>query len=143
MKNKWIHSKTKSAVSAVLAILLLYGALFSVGITCPIKFLTGISCPGCGMTRAILAFLRGDLKQAFYYHPLFILPFVAIPVYLFWKVVPGIIKKFFLVGIVIAFMIVFFWRMIFVAQDIVVFDPENGFIFKAADFLLQKIQSLM
>lgn len=38
---------------------------------CPIKFLTGISCPGCGMTRAWLAafHLRFDLALA--YHPLF------------------------------------------------------------------------
>lgn len=35
---------------------------------CPILFLTGIPCPGCGMTRACLAVLRGDFPAAFAYH---------------------------------------------------------------------------
>jgi len=28
----------------------------------------GNSCPGCGMTRALLAVLKGNLLAAFYYH---------------------------------------------------------------------------
>lgn len=45
--------------------------LHATGIGCPIKFLTGVSCPGCGLTRAWLAAfcLRFDLALA--YHPLF------------------------------------------------------------------------
>ena len=38
---------------------------------CPIKHLFGISCPGCGMTRAHLALLRLDFKEAFHLHPMF------------------------------------------------------------------------
>ena len=41
------------------------------GIGCPIKFATGISCPGCGMTRAWLATLSLRLDLALAYHPLF------------------------------------------------------------------------
>ena len=41
------------------------------GIGCPIKFLTGISCPGCGMTRAWLSALKLDFAQALAYHPLY------------------------------------------------------------------------
>lgn len=41
---------------------------------CPFRALFGISCPCCGMTRALLAALRGDLAAAFQYHPL--LPFL-------------------------------------------------------------------
>ena len=33
--------------------------LYVTGIGCPIKFWTGVSCPGCGMTRAWLAALSG------------------------------------------------------------------------------------
>lgn len=44
--------------------------------TCIIKAITGIPCPGCGLTRAHLAFLKLDFKNAFYYHPLF---FIVIP----------------------------------------------------------------
>lgn len=50
----------------ILAILLHH---FHIG--CIIRTLSGIPCPGCGMTRAWLAVLQGDLCQAFTYHPLF------------------------------------------------------------------------
>ena len=45
--------------------------LTMLGIGCPIKFLTGISCPGCGMTRAWLSALHLHFAEAFAYHPLF------------------------------------------------------------------------
>ena len=38
---------------------------------CPFRNLTGIPCPGCGMTRAWFAFLRLDILTAFHYHPMF------------------------------------------------------------------------
>lgn len=38
---------------------------------CPIRRLTGLICPGCGMCRAWLAVLRLDFFQAVYYHPMF------------------------------------------------------------------------
>ena len=37
---------------------------------CPSAALLGIPCPGCGLTRATLALLRGDLHAAFHFHPL-------------------------------------------------------------------------
>lgn len=47
---------------------------------CVIKVHTGLPCPGCGMTRAMLSVFHGDLLNAFIWHPLwplvFILPIV-------------------------------------------------------------------
>ena len=40
------------------------------GIGCPIRFSTGISCPGCGMSRAVLLMLSGHFRAAFRMHPL-------------------------------------------------------------------------
>lgn len=37
---------------------------------CPSAALFGIPCPGCGLTRATLALLHGDLAGAFHFHPL-------------------------------------------------------------------------
>jgi len=37
---------------------------------CPSLFLLGIPCPFCGMTRAFLCVLHGDILRAFYFHPL-------------------------------------------------------------------------
>lgn len=59
-------------VCAVLVGLALSDLLFwKTGIGCPIRYLTGVPCPGCGMTRAWFAVVHGDLAAAFAYHPLF------------------------------------------------------------------------
>lgn len=49
-------------------------------IGCPFRFLLGIPCPGCGMSRAYYAFFDGDFSKAFFNHPLFLLipPFAVI-----------------------------------------------------------------
>jgi Mg/Co/Ni transporter MgtE len=37
---------------------------------CPVALLTGVACPGCGMSRAIAWIFRGDIERAVGYHPL-------------------------------------------------------------------------
>lgn len=37
---------------------------------CPFALLTGLGCPGCGLTRAAAALVRGDLMAAWDFHPL-------------------------------------------------------------------------
>jgi hypothetical protein len=37
---------------------------------CPIAIVTGHPCPGCGLTRATMALLDGDLQEAMRLHPL-------------------------------------------------------------------------
>jgi hypothetical protein len=39
-------------------------------VLCPFRFLTGLPCPGCGMTRSVVALLHGDLAASVFYHPL-------------------------------------------------------------------------
>lgn len=50
-----------------IGIFIAYGLIFG----CTYKKLLGIPCPGCGMTRAWLSLLRGDIIGAFRWHPLF------------------------------------------------------------------------
>lgn len=59
------------ALTGLLAVLVLYMVFYILGIGCPIRWVTGISCAGCGMTRAYLSLLHLDIRQAFLYHPLF------------------------------------------------------------------------
>ena len=68
-QQAWKHLRVYllSALALAAAFLLLN----LVGIGCPIKFLTGISCPGCGMTRAWISIFKLDLAAAFRYHPMF------------------------------------------------------------------------
>jgi hypothetical protein len=37
---------------------------------CPVALLTGVACPGCGMSRAMAWMFRGDLERSVAYHPL-------------------------------------------------------------------------
>ena len=45
-------------------------------LACSMKNLTGMDCPGCGMQRALVALLKGDLVSSFYHHPALI-PFLV------------------------------------------------------------------
>ena len=47
-------------------------------IGCPIKVMTGVSCAGCGMTRAWIALLQFHWRDALEYHPLVLLPIVFV-----------------------------------------------------------------
>lgn len=116
-------------VSALAGIVLLYVLLESLGITCPIRFLTGISCAGCGMSRAWLSLLRLDLAGALYYHPLFWLPIPAAALLLFRRRLP---KRVFTVGLSLCgvlFVLVYFIRL-GLPGDIVVFAPREGLIWR-------------
>ena len=54
---------------------LLYGLFLGIwlllDLPCVLRSITGVICPGCGMSRAWLALLQLDLKSAFFYHPMF------------------------------------------------------------------------
>jgi Protein of unknown function (DUF2752) len=58
-----------------LAGLALLGGLVSLAVyfdfpLCPMASTFGVPCPGCGLTRATLAVLHGDLHAALHFHPL-------------------------------------------------------------------------
>ena len=66
--------KLRTLLFKLLMLLLACGLLLIVawqGRGCPFRNLTGIPCPGCGMSRAWFAFLRLELADAFRYHPMF------------------------------------------------------------------------
>lgn len=49
----------------------IYGLIYWVRVPCFFKSLTGLPCPACGLTRAWLAILRGQVARAFAMHPMF------------------------------------------------------------------------
>ena len=44
---------------------------------CPFHAMTGLDCPGCGMTRALESLALGHIRMAAEFHP-FVFPFVAL-----------------------------------------------------------------
>jgi hypothetical protein len=62
---------------ALLQLGLVSGAL--VGWQCPVQTTLGIPCPGCGLSKAIIALVRGEWRAALFEHafaPVFLLGYI-------------------------------------------------------------------
>ena len=57
----------------ILVIIYIVLAELVFGKTCPINILFNIDCPGCGLTRATIALLKGNIRESFTYNPTCIL----------------------------------------------------------------------
>jgi hypothetical protein len=60
-KEKWINC---------LLLVLCLGIYWALDLSCPVRTLLQIPCPGCGMTRALKCLLQGDLAGSFAMHPM-------------------------------------------------------------------------
>lgn len=69
--NKGAAELIRRALSCIGVLFVAWLALYLLDIGCVFRLMTGIPCPGCGMTRAWLAALRLDFAAAIAYHPLF------------------------------------------------------------------------
>jgi len=56
-------------------------------VPCLFKTVLGISCPGCGLTRAIGALIQGDIAAAWQYNPqlFFIIPILIASLVYRWR----------------------------------------------------------
>ena len=122
--------KIKDAILTILAVAFVYTIFYITGIGCPIKFLTGISCMGCGMTRAYLSLLRLDFAGAFRYHPLFPIPAIAAVLFLFKSRISQRIVKLLLFTTIVLFSIIYLLRILDPSDTVVVFEPTNGAIYR-------------
>lgn len=127
MNGGGIRKPSKDTIKLVFFIAIIYILLESAGITCPIKFMTGISCAGCGMSRAWLAVLKPDLTAAFKFHPLFFLPPIVVVLYFLRSRINRKIYLGIMYAAGAAFIFIYLYRMLFAGGDIDVFEPENGF----------------
>lgn len=133
--KKQLFGIKRDVILAGLAIAVLYLVFHITGIGCPIKFITGISCPGCGMTRAIWSLVSLSFGQAFYYHPLWPLTF-AWPVAFFFRKRLGKAYKAICVIFVVAFLLTYVIRFFTGPDEVVSFDPVNGAIGRAVRFII-------
>lgn len=108
---------------------------------CPIRLLTGVSCAGCGMSRAYFSLLHLDFCGAFHYHPLFICPIIFVAVYIAEKFgFPQKYVKAIYGTMIILFIGVYVVRMISPNDRVVIFEPQNGLIFKGLKFILSFVR---
>lgn len=70
----------------ILGILYIFILLkYNIGIPCIFNEITGLYCPGCGITRAIASLIKFDLYQAFRYNMLIVVFIPLICIYGFIK----------------------------------------------------------
>ena len=136
MKQK--VQKIYEIICVTCGIAFFYMVLQCFGITCPIKFITGISCLGCGMTRAWINVLKGDLSAAFSYHPLVFLPPVAVLIVWKKKKIKPWLYKGFLFTMLLLSVIVYLCRLLDESDSVVVFEPGEGIIFKVAKIFMRE-----
>jgi len=103
--------------------------VFYTFVGCPFRVFLGITCPGCGMSRAAEALLKFDFSLAFQMHPLiFFMPFALI-VWLIRKKIPPKIFDGMLVAAAVVMFAVYFIRL-FSGSEIVYIDFKDGLIYK-------------
>lgn len=131
---KHLFFKIRQSLCAIVTLTLI--AVFYLRYGCPIRFFTGISCPGCGMSRAISALLKLDFTLAFEMHPLvFLLP-VAVLVYFLRRLIPKRTMTVLCISALLLLLTVYIIRM--TQQGNVVYaDFESGMLFRLFNKLKQ------
>lgn len=135
---KWLVAQRSNILTGC-GIVIVYLLLFALGITCPIKFLTGISCPGCGMSRAWFHAITLDFAGAFSYHPLFwLVPIGAILLVLQNKF-PRAVKI--SLGIcIVALLLVYILRLLDPDCTVTVFQPSEGIFLRLFSFATNSLR---
>ena len=122
MKNK------KYNVIVVFVFLLVILGIYK----CPFKYVFGISCPTCGITRAVFYALHLNFNRAFYYHLAW--PFVMIGFIVYILIVFGFLKfneKYLYVMYIIGFLnLLYYFYRLFSESAIVNINFVDSFIYK-------------
>ena len=128
MDHKGFFGKLKEGIVLLTAIGIVLLFLSVTHIGCPIKWVTGISCPGCGMTRALWSAVRFRFGEAFRFHPLFWMVPLLFPLYLFRERIPGKVRSGVLWVIILAFLLTYLIRLCSGGDPVVGIRPYEGVI---------------
>lgn len=135
-------------IKVILIIGAFYFFLHLIGVGCPIRFLTGIPCPGCGMSRAWNAVFHFRLRDAYLFHPLFPLPAIVVTLYFFTLLLPDsrklrILFQVILWGTVMLFIVIYILRLLNPNVSDIKIHLSNGLIYKIlkVDFLREWLQA--
>jgi hypothetical protein len=136
MKQVW--QRCKSAVLCLLSLLAVFTVLNLLGVGCPIQYVTGISCPDCGMTRALWCLITLRFADALAYHPLCVAmpPVFALLALCTFKRRPRA-QRVLLYATAAALVAVWILRLCTGDGDVVVFAPQNGLIGRVLSYLIQ------
>ena len=125
-----MKKRIRELIPFVAIVVIMYSILYFLKLPCPIKLFTGVSCGGCGITRAWISVLSLNISDAFYYHPLFWTVPIAGLVFLFQDRIPNRVYKMLVYLLAIAFLTVYIYRLIWSETDVVTCNIKDGLIFK-------------
>lgn len=129
---KALFNKIRHNYGKILLFAVIVAFYFTYG--CPIRFFTGVACPGCGMSRALLALLKFDFSLAFEMHPLvFLLP-VAVIIYFIRRLIPKKTLRLIYTTGLILLVTVYFVRLNS-NGNVVYANFESGIIYKIINML--------
>ncbi len=89
MANIQNNKKTKKYKTYVLVFFIMFILLILALkqlLVCPQNYILGIPCPLCGISRSLLSVLNLDFKSAFYYHALWPIVLLFVPLYGYLKI---------------------------------------------------------
>ena len=103
-------------------------SIFSIG--CPLRFISGIPCPGCGMTRAVWHALQLDFISAWYYHPLFFLTPLMLLLFLFESYLPQKLTRIVWGLLLVLFLLTYLLRLLLFQSEVVQVDIRSGAVLR-------------
>lgn len=106
---------------------------------CPIKYIFGLSCPTCGLTRAIISAFQLKFTTAFYYHlfwPVVIIGFIIYFLNNFKTIINKKIMMPFLY-IFCFFNVIYYFYRLFNGSNIVYFDFTESLLYKIIGILIK------
>lgn len=114
---------------------------FAFVIGCPFKTLLGVPCMGCGMSRAFISLVCGNIKGAFEFHPLFFLLPLILGLILFEHKIPVKVQTIIWIVISVIFVTVYVIRLFVLKDPIVIWNFKDGLIGNTVLFLMDLICS--
>lgn len=127
MKKYFREHKSFYITITIVALLYLFFAIVPIG--CPILYLTGIPCPLCGITRALVNAWRRNYLFAKYLHPLYPMVYVSFVIIYFKSRINLKIYRAVILMIALMFVLVYLYRLI-KGDPVIFIDLEKGQLYK-------------
>jgi len=113
---------------------------------CPMVIVTGLPCPGCGMTRSLFFLATGKIGRSFWIHPMGI-PIACLIFYFLWnRYVLGRNAKGMkgsIIAAIILLVVLYFWRMhLYFPDRIPYVYREDNILAKTLPFYEQILHAL-
>lgn len=138
IKNLWSVA-VAVAIYAVLVNLIFHAF-------CPMVIVTGLPCPGCGMTRSLFFLATGRVGQSLWIHPMGV-PIAALVFYFLWNryVLGRNAKgmKVLVIAAIVLLVILYIWRMrLYFPDRIPYVYEEDNILAKTLPFYEQILHAL-